>query len=90
MDQCSMSSNVDIVPSHCRGEKAKPEGKSLNLPISLGPNPHLQSQTLTEKIRSWTHAAEMSFLLRLSELNLRDRVRRSDIQGELREELLLF
>ncbi|CAJ1054134.1 hypothetical protein NQD34_011086 [Xyrichtys novacula] len=45
---------------------------------------------MTERTRSQIQAAEMGFLLRVSGLSLRDRVRSSDTREELRGEPLLI
>ena len=45
---------------------------------------------MTEKTRSRIQAAELSFLRRVAGLGLRDKVRSSDIQEELRVEPLLL
>ena len=45
---------------------------------------------VTERMRSGLQAAEMSFLRRVAGLSLRERLRSSDIQKELRVESLLL
>ncbi|TWW74459.1 R2 Retrovirus-related Pol polyprotein from type I retrotransposable element [Takifugu flavidus] len=49
-----------------------------------------QRWVMTERTRLWIQAAKMSFLRRVAGLNLRDRVRSSDVQEELGVELLLL
>ncbi|TWW62298.1 hypothetical protein D4764_04G0009450 [Takifugu flavidus] len=49
-----------------------------------------QHWVMTKRTRSRIQAAEMSFLRRVAGLNLRDRVRSSDIREELRIEPLLL
>ncbi len=45
---------------------------------------------VTERMRSWIQADEISFLCRVAGLSLRDRVRSSDIRRELGVEPLLL
>ena len=63
---------------------AEPEGEAFRLLLHLCSNPHLCSQiwVLTQRMRSWIQAAEMSFLQRRAGLSLRDGGRSSTIRRE--------
>ncbi|TWW64333.1 hypothetical protein D4764_03G0013410 [Takifugu flavidus] len=64
-----------------------------DLLVDLRSYPHLWSWSpwvMTERTRSRVQAAEMSFLLRVAELSLRDRVRSSAIREEVGVEPLLL
>ena len=67
-------------------KRVQPSSRSL-VPepmLHLCSNPHLWSQiwVLTQRMRSWTQAAEMSLLQRGAGLSLRDRGRSSTMRGE--------
>ncbi|TWW67388.1 hypothetical protein D4764_02G0004290 [Takifugu flavidus] len=61
--------------------------RSIYVPILTFGHQHW---VMTERMRSWIQAAEMSFLRRVAGLSLRDRVRSSDIREELGVEPLLL
>ena len=69
-------------------KRAEPKGKAFCLPVDLHSAPHLWSKlrVMTERMRSWIQAAEMSFLRRVAG----DGMRNSIIRGRLGEEPLLW
>lgn len=64
---------------HCGKKEAKPKGKALNLAVNL-------NSFLTKRTRCWTQVAEIICLCRVVGHSLRDRVRSSSSQEELRIE----
>ena len=88
------TSEGKMVVSVCHGEeRAELKGESvpcmsLDLPVNLRSYPHLSysfghdPNFMTERIRSWIQAAKMSFLCRVAECSLRDRVRSFVTQEE--------
>ena len=87
-----IGSNEGAAPVRCGEEGAEPEGEAFKLLLHLCSNPHLCSQiwVLTQRMRLWIQAAEMSFLQRGTGLSLRDRGRSSTIWKELGVEPLLL
>lgn len=69
MDLCSISSNADIVPA-CWGEGAEPKGNAPDLHVDPRSDPHLWPLAVTERARSQTQAAKMSFLHWIPALSL--------------------
>lgn len=84
MDLCSISSNADFVPV-CWGG-AEPKGKDRDLHVDPHSDPHLWPLPVTERARSRTQAAKMSFLRWIPALSLWDRFRNMVIWDVLRFE----
>jgi len=65
-DRGFVSSNEGAAPVRCGEEGAEPEGEAFRLLLHLCSNPHLWSQiwVLTQRMRSWIQAAEISSLQR--------------------------
>ncbi|XP_065817852.1 uncharacterized protein [Labrus bergylta] len=85
-----------VMQALCRTVVAKRE-LSLKAKLSIYRSIYITTLTyghelwvVTERMRSRIQAAEISFLRRVAGLSLRDRVRSSDIQGELGVEPLLL
>ena len=87
-----ISSNKGVVSNRGGEEGAEPQGEALSLPSIYVPALTYGHElwVVTQRTRSWIEAAEMSFLCRVAGLSLRDRGRSSDIQRELRVELLIL
>ena len=67
--------NVDVVPDWCDKEVASPEGKALNLLYVSTLTYGHKLWVVTETMRLWIEATEISFLLSMSGLSLSDRGR---------------
>lgn len=82
MDLCSISSDADFVPV-CWGG-AEPKGKARDLQVDPHSDPRLWPLPVTERARSQTQAAKMSFLRWIPALSLWDRLRSAVIWDMLR------
>lgn len=79
--------NAGAVSDYCDEDRTEPHGKALDLLGCLSSNPHWWSWALGSNTSSQN---EVKFFLRVTDHSLRDKVRSSDIQWELRVESLLL
>ncbi len=92
-NQSSGSGFAFALSHHCDKKRAEPEGKALDLPLSLCSFSSLcghEGWAMTERMRSWIQAAEMGFLRRVAGISLGDKVRGAVVSEELRVALLLL